>query len=322
MGDKKGWRAFASDFLGTGEVPFESFQEHKATAVDEVPAVGLGNLHPSLASSGVQGIYDESGINSARLERMRVLQRKMQEQQRRYRRAQERRKQQDQEMAESWKQHVAEERDRKAVERQERLAALQEAQRRMQEANAQKQAAADAAEAKRKTEIAEAEAAEEQEAMSMFLTGLATPVNIKNRQTFTSTNGDANSTKKPGLEDTVPSDAEQSQLNKMRKPRIPTMNRKKKEEGVIETKEKTMVQQLPQLFPGLRRTAEGKKIQEEVTVEKPSHSSRAEGEHTMRRAQLGLMKRIASQVLDYRLSVRSSLKTRPIRLIEVVPTST
>lgn len=302
MGERKGWRAFASDFVGASEASFETFQEHKATAVDESPLAGIGlNLHQALCAAGTQAIYDESTREVVKQERMRTLHRKMQEQQRRYQRIEERRKQRDLENMEAWKQHVAEEREKRNAEQQERLAALAEAERQAQEVKAQKQAAKEAAELRRKTEITL-----HVPEGSTFLTGVEAPAESK-----TSSNVDTNNATK------VPSDVERAH-NKTRKPRPPKAHRKKKEEGVItRDPEKSMVQQLPQLFPGLRRTAEGKQIQEEVSAEKASTHSGADAERTLRRAQLSLMQRIANQVLDYRRSVRK----QPIRLIEVVPGS-
>lgn len=331
---KKGtkWRAYASEFLGAGEVSFETFQErNKTTATDsggapDASGIPQKNLHPSLASSGLhssslQDLYEEWNDRS-RQERMRALQQKMQENQRRHRRNEERRKQRDQDLVESWKKHAAEERERKDGERNKRLEELQEFERRVEEVKAQKKAAAEAREEQRKKdeeERAEALKEEERAAMSAFLTGVTTTGVVGAKMPpIPSSIGDA---KDETLKPEKASDKDKG----TRKARVPTMNRKKKEEGVTATQEKSMVQQLPQLFPGLRRTAGGRKIAEEpADKEMPAWQKErfaAEKEQrVVRQAQLGLMKRIAAQVLDYRRSVRESVSTQPVRLIEVMPT--
>lgn len=271
----KDWRGFASDFAGSGEIRFDDFETHKV-----VPVEGQGFSR----SWDGQLVMDES----LRQEKFQAMRRKLKEQEQRLKKADERRRQRDLSMAEAWQKHAEESRAQQALERKERLRGLQESQKRAAEAKAQRQAAKEA-----KAEE------DEKEAMAMFLTGVTLET----------------TTAKTTLEDQEGGKSSEAKKEKTpRKAGLPTEARRttkeKQESGVVDKqKDKSIIQQLPQLFPGLRRTTEGKQILENAQPTQSVEKRPITKEHLLRKNQIKLMDHLGAQVSEFRKLMRSRVLT-------------
>jgi len=272
----KDWRGFASDFAGPGEIRFDDFETHKG-----VPVEGQGFSR----SWDGQLVMDEG----LRQEKFQAMKRKLKETEQRLKKADERRKQRDLSMAEAWQKHAEENRAQQALERKERLRVLQESQQRAAEAKAQRQAAKEAKEEE-----------DEKEAMTMFLTGVTL-------QTTTATTT---------LEDQEGGKSPEAKKEKApRKAGLPmeakgSQKKNEQESGVVDKqKEKSIIQQLPQLFPGLRRTTEGKQILENAHPTQSVEKRPITKEHLLRKNQIKLMDHLGTQVSEFRKLMRSRVLT-------------
>lgn len=286
----KDWRGFASDFAGPGEIRFEDFEGHKGTTGDTKGLVtGLSRTWDG------QVILDES----SRQEKLQTLRRKLKDQQDRQKKADERRRQRDLSMAEGWQKHAEERKAEKEKERKERLQALDESQKRAKEAQAQRLAEQEAAEAKAAADARTQEAEND----LTFLTGLSTAKAQEGAQ--------AEDQEKTMLPSALAPPTEERKQKASRKPRLPSeatpsRNKKEHEKVVDKTRDKSsVVQQLPQLFPGLRGTAEGKQILKNAEPTQTFEKQPITKEHLLRKAQIKLMDQLAAQVSDYRKSMRS-----------------
>lgn len=287
----KDWRGFASDFAGPSEIRFEDFDGHKGGAAD-----GKGLAAGFSKTWDGQVIMDET----ARQEKVQALKKKLRDQQDRQKKVYERKKQKELQMAEEWQKHRDEMLAEKAQERRDRLQALEESQKRATEAKAQREQEQEAAQAQA---AAEAKLLEAQE-MSVFLTGVASgEVAIDEDKS------------KPAVAAALSPPSEEKKEKKPRKPGLPVeamaATRKKKEHesvGVEKKDKSSVIQQLPQLFPGLRRTAEGKQILENAEPTTSfSEKQPVTKEHLLRNAQIKLMDQLAAQVSEYRKSMKSKM---------------
>jgi hypothetical protein len=290
----KDWRGFASDFAGASEIRFEDFDGHKGGAAD-----GKG-----LAAAGFSKTWDGQAImdETARQEKLQALKRKLKDQQDRQKKTYERKMQKELQMADEWHKHRDEMQAEKAKERKERMHALEECQRRVTEAKAHREQQAEAAQAQA---AAEAKLLEAQE-MSVFLTGVAS--GEVRRSSFEVAED------KPVVAAALSAPSEEKKEKKSRKPGLPVEampSRKKKEHesvGVEKKDKSSVIQQLPQLFPGLRRTAEGKQILENAEpTQSFTEKQPVTKEHLLRNAQIKLMDQLAAQVSEYRKSMKSKM---------------
>lgn len=284
----KDWRGFASDFAGPGEIRFEDFEGHKGA-----PGIGDGK---GLLGAGLIKTWDGQFVmdESTRQEKVQAMKRKLRDHQQRQQKVEERRKQKELQMAEEWQKHAVEIREQKLVERKERLQALQESQQRAIEAKALREAA----------ERAEAE--HDKNTISVFLTDVASGKHDS------LADGVSNQDKSI-MPVALGKPLEEKTEKKLRKPGLPPeakVVRKEHQAGVVDKQrdKSSVIQQLPQLFPGLRRTAEGKQILENA---EPTQSFEkgvpVTQEHHLRKAQIKLMDQLAAQVSEYRKSMKSKI---------------
>lgn len=292
----KGWRSFAGEFAGSGDIRFEQFQATHASAGSNTGMINMGHL-----TSDLQKVFEGLGPKdgSQRQEKLQTLRRKLRDQTERQKKIEERRKARDREMAEEWQKHMTLVKEEKVQERHMRLAALREKQQRMEDAKAERQAEIEAEEARKEDERREAELQAEEEALRCFLTGMGT-VKIADTEP---------------QEEKAPEPVKKSPSKQKAKARLPSEamgSRKKKIDdtgGVKISDKSTLIQQLPQLFPGLKRNAEGQQIlaNAENTAKEFAAPSSTQGP-LLRSAQIGVMTSLASQVSEYRKSIRGRLK--------------
>jgi len=282
----KEWRGFASDFAGPGEIRFEDFEGKGST---DGKGLGASNWTASKTWDG-RIVMDES----ARQERLQVLKRKLRDQQERQKKADERRKERDKQMAEQWLEHVKELEEQKANERKERLKALEESTARAKEAQAQRDLQNHAAQAK----AAENAKVQDVEDLNFFLTGLATSSSEPRKSTLKPTAATEEKKEKTPRKPGLPPEA------------MPSLKKKQHESGIVDKQrdKSSVIQQLPQLFPGLKRTSEGKQILENAEPQKSmAEKQPITKEHLLRKAQIKLMDQLAAQVSEYRKSMKSKM---------------
>jgi hypothetical protein len=217
-------------------------------------------------------------------ERLAALKKKIKDQQALQDRIEERKKAKDKEMAEAWKAHQLEVKEERKAER-ERLAES------IQKASSPREPRSE-----RRTSETEDVSPEDVTLESAF-----TPIPPKYRE-------------KIRVPD-PPSDLKQWRIHKHDrplKPRLPaeaTPSRKKKNANQSSAKsqqlrEKSIVQQLPQLFPGLRRTNEGQQILEAGVPAVMPEQSLMPRKALLRKAQVKLLNNLSDQVSFYRGHMR------------------
>lgn len=221
-------------------------------------------------------------------ERLAALKKKIKDQQHLQERIEERRKAKDKEMAEAWKTHQLEMKEERKADRDRLADSIQKSY--------------SPREPRSERRVSETEGKLEVSAEDVAIETHITPIPPKYRD-------------KIRVPD-PPSDLKQWKIHKGGpcKPRLPaeaTPGRKKKDANQSSAKsqqsrEKSIVQQLPQLFPGLRRTGEGQQILEAGASAVMPEQSLMPRKALLRKAQVKLLNNLSDQVSFYRGHMRKN----------------
>jgi len=263
--------------------------------------MAYGHVGRSFAAIGPSESLDvakpETGKDSINLTnsddpdvKLAALKKKIKDQQAVQDRIEERRKAKDKEMAEAWRTHHQEEKEQRTTERQRRLENINKPSSPREPRSDRR--ASDGGEGK-------AEASTEDVAIDVQIT----PIPAKYQ----------NIIRVPD----PPTDVKQWKIHgkypdRPLKPRLPaeaTPSRKKKNANQSATKsqqvrEKSIVQQLPQLFPGLRRTNDGQQILNSGISGVTPEESLMPRKALLRKAQVKLLNNLSDQVSFYRGHMR------------------